>query len=243
MTAVAIVSGGSRGLGRSTVEALANEGYAVATFSRSSSEFIEERRRADPDARQFLWEQVDGSDPAALRSFVKGVTKRFGRIDVLVNNAAIAMEGVLALAHEADVHKTIAVNLEGTIHLAQACSRVMLGQRSGVIINVSSIVGMRGYAGLAVYSATKGAMDAFTRSMARELGPRGIRVNSVAPGYLETELSSSLDHDQKQQIVRRTPLGRLGSLEDVSSAITFLVSPAAKFITGVTLVVDGGITC
>lgn len=240
---VVIVSGGSKGLGRGLVEALLAEGHIVATFSRTATPFIEERMRADPEHAMFWWEPVDATERERVSKFVLAVRERYRRIDGLVNNAGVAVEGVLPLVREDDVRKVIGTNLEATIHLAQATSRVMLGQRSGSIVNISSIVGLRGYAGLSVYSATKGALDAFTRSLARELGPRGIRVNSVAPGYLETDLSATLDAEQKAQIVRRTPLGRLGNAEDVAGAVSFLLSRAARHITGITLVVDGGITC
>jgi 3-oxoacyl-[acyl-carrier protein] reductase len=240
---VVIVSGGSKGLGRGLVEALLADGHVVATFSRSATPFVEDRMRADPEHRTFWWDAVDATDSERVRKFVHAVRERYGRIDGLVNNAGVAVEGVLPLVREDDVRKVIATNLEATIQLAQATSRVMLAQRSGSIVNISSIVGLRGYAGLSIYSATKGALDAFTRSLARELGPRGIRVNSLAPGYLETDLSATLDAEQKAQIVRRTPLGRLGTAEDVAGAVSFLLSRAARHITGITLVVDGGITC
>ena len=240
---VVIVSGGSKGLGRGLVEALAEAGHTVATFSRSPTPFTDERMQADPDRHRFLWESVDGTDRERVSKFVHDVKQRYGRIDGLVNNAGVAVEGVFPLVREDDLRKVIGTNLEATIHLAQATSRVMLTQRSGSIVNITSIVGLRGYAGLSIYSATKGALDAFTRSLARELGPRGIRVNSVAPGYLDTDLSATLDPEQRGQIVRRTPLGRLGTPEDVAGAVMFLLGDASRFITGITLVIDGGITC
>lgn len=234
---IVIVSGGSKGLGRGLCEALLADGHTVATFSRSPTPFVEAERE------RFVWQAVDATDRDAVKRFVHDIKQRFGRIDGVVNNAGVAVEGVLPLVREDDVRRVISTNLEAAIHLAQVASRVMLAQQDGSIVNISSIVGLRGYAGLSVYSATKGALDAFTRSLARELGPRGIRVNSVAPGYLDTELSATLDPEQKGQIVRRTPLGRLGTAADVAGAVGFLLSPAARFITGITLVVDGGITC
>jgi 3-oxoacyl-[acyl-carrier protein] reductase len=215
----------------------------VATFSRSETDAVRKLRAADPEESHYIWRAIDGTDFDATRRFAQDTERHFGRLDVLVNNAGVAVEGVLPLMPHADIHRVLALNLEGAIVLAQACSRIMLKRRTGVILNISSIIGSRGYSGLAAYSATKAGLDGLSRSLARELGPRGIRVNSIAPGYLETEMSSSLDEAQRQQIVRRTPLGRLGTAHDVIGLVRFLISDAAAFITGQTLTVDGGITC
>jgi len=239
---VALVSGGSRGLGKAIVEALLTAGYRVATFSRTETDFIRELR-AGPLAERLKWQELDATDFDGLRAFAKETAQSFGRLDVLINNAGIAVEGVLPLMRGDEIHRVLAVNLEAAIVLAQVCSRLMLTRDGGVILNISSIIGTRGYSGLAAYSATKAGMDGLTRSLARELGPRGIRVNSVAPGYLDTEMSTTLDPGQRQQIVRRTPLGRLGTVADVVGLVRFLLSSEAAFITGQTLVVDGGITC
>ena len=185
---VAVVSGGSRGLGEALVRRLLDAGWTVATFSRSASPAIEELRRGD----NFLWEALDATDRAGLQAWVLALARRFGRLDALVNNAAVAAEGVLPLMGEEEIHRMLAVNLEGAIHLARLCSRVMLQRGDGTILNVSSVAGLRGNAGLTVYGATKAALDGFTRGLARELGPRGIRVNSVAPGYLETEMTGAM---------------------------------------------------
>lgn len=241
--AVVLVSGGSRGLGRGIVEDLLAAGHRVATFSRSHTDFIRDQQGLDPEGKRFFWRAIDGTDFDATRAFAREVSQRFGSLDVLINNAGVAAEGVLPLMPREDIHRVISLNLEAAIVLAQACSRLMLGQERGVILNISSIIGSRGYSGLAVYSATKAGLDGLTRSLARELGPRRIRVNSIAPGYLETEMSSTLGDDQRGQIVRRTPLGRLGRVEDVVGLIRFLISSEAEFITGQTLIVDGGITC
>jgi 3-oxoacyl-[acyl-carrier protein] reductase len=239
---VALISGGSRGLGAELVTGFLDRRYAVATLSRTETAFISRMLRARRP-RQFLWSSVDGRDVEALQAFVKEVGKQLGRIDVLVNNAGMAMEGVLATMQTREIIEVIEANLTAALVLARACSRFMLRQGSGCIVNISSVHAIRGHSGVAVYSATKAALDGLTRSLARELGPRQIRVNSVAPGYFESDMVAGMAPEQKQRIARRTPLGRLARIDEVSNAVHFLVSEQASFITGQTLVVDGGITC
>jgi 3-oxoacyl-[acyl-carrier protein] reductase len=240
---VALVSGGSRGLGAALVSAMLQRGFRVATFSRSAgaSPFVAGLLRDGSPA--FHWAAVDGRDHAGLRTFVKDVSARFGRIDVLINNAGIAVEGVLPTMRSEDIAEAVEVNLTAALVLTQAASRVMLRQGSGCIVNISSVNAMRGHSGVAVYSATKAALDGLTRSLARELGPRNIRVNSVAPGYFESDMVKDLPAEQKQRIARRTPLGRLARVGEVVEAVLFLASERASFITGQTLAVDGGIAC
>jgi 3-oxoacyl-[acyl-carrier protein] reductase len=238
---VFLLSGGSRGLGQALAEELLRDGHAVATFSRSSTQFVDDSRRRYPE--RFLWRSIDALELDSVREFVLEVVNRFGQLDVLVNNAAAGAEGVLALTREADVQRTLRLNLEAVVLLTRCCVRVMLRQGNGTIVTVTSILGVRGHAGVSVYSAAKAALDGFTRSLAREVGGRGIRVNSIAPGYFESEMVSTLGDAQRRQIIRRTPLGRLATPQDVIGAIRFLSSPAARFITGQTVVVDGGLTC
>ncbi|TKB73757.1 MAG: SDR family oxidoreductase [Nitrospira sp.] len=238
---VALISGGSRGLGLAMVTSLLEHGYRVATFSRRPGEAIE--RLKEKHGERFSFFEGDMSDQASLGSVVKRVEKDCGPIDVLINNAGIATDGVLATMQPGQIEQVIAVNLTGTLLLTRLVVRQMVVRSRGSIINISSIIGLRGYAGLAAYSATKAGLDGMTRGLARELGPRNIRVNSIAPGYLETEMTHGLGDTQRNQIVRRTPLGRLGTPDDVVGAVHFLLSPAAGFITGQVLTIDGGITC
>jgi 3-oxoacyl-[acyl-carrier protein] reductase len=182
---VALVSGGSRGLGAALVAGFLQRSYGVATMSRATTTFIAKTEADRQNRKHFYWTALDGRDHEALRSFVGEVAERFGRIDVLVNNAGLATEGVLPTMRPHDIVDVVEVNLTAALVLSQVCSRVMLRQGSGCIINISSINAVRGHPGVAVYSATKAALDGMTRSLARELGPRNIRVNSVAPGYFE----------------------------------------------------------
>lgn len=236
-----IVTGGSKGLGMGFVECFLREGHNVFTYSRAETDFTKEMSKEHP--KQFLWKSVDGKDFDGVELFIKEVHEKTKRVDVLINNAGMAIDGVLTLMKPEDIASLISLNLESCIRAARFASKYMLVQQYGVIINISSIIGIRGYSGLAVYSATKAGLDGLTRALARELGGRNIRVNSVSPGYLETEMSSTLGDTQRQQIIRRTPLGRLGKVHDVTGVISFLTSDEASFITGQTIVVDGGITC
>ena len=241
---VVIVTGGSRGLGAGLVSAFLANGDHVATCARSRTAVIE-AWEADPAvADRFSFSPVDLADPHQVDAFVKSVSQRWGAAHVLVNNAGIARDAILAVASDDDIDAVIDLNLKGTLRITRSTVRQMLAAgRGGRIINVSSIVGLSGYRGLAVYSATKASLDGMTRALARELGTRGITVNSVAPGYLRTEMSHGLDASQLQQIVRRTPAGRLGEPRDVARAVLFLSAPEADYITGHTLVIDGGLTC
>jgi len=175
--------------------------------------------------------------------FVGRIAERFGGLDHCIANAAIAHEGVLATMRDDEIDSLLAVNVKASIVLVRECLRQMLTHTPAPgpsITLVSSIVASRGSPGLSVYAATKAALEGFARSLAREVGPRGIRVNAIAPGFLETDLSATLSADNRTRIARRTALGRLGTTADVVGAIEFLTSPAAAFITGQVLTIDGG---
>ncbi len=240
---VAVITGGSKGLGAGLVEAYLDAGYCVETCSRSSTDQVRAWEN-DPQLKErFHFAAADVSKADDADRFVKDAAKRWGRIDVLVNNAGVAREGVIGLFADEALDQVVDLNLKGTVYVTRAASRVMLRQRAGSIVNISSVVGLSGYRGLSVYGATKAALDGFTRALARELGSRGITVNSVAPGYLRTEMTHGLDEEQMTQISRRTPMGRLGEPSDVARAVLFLTDPANNYLTGQVIVVDGGLTC
>jgi 3-oxoacyl-[acyl-carrier protein] reductase len=237
-----VITGGSRGLGAGLVAGFLDDGDRVATCSRSPSADTERWAKDPATASRFYYDSFDLVDRERSDAFVRGVVERFGSIDVLINNAGLAREGVLGLFLDEDVDAVVDLNVKATVHITRLVVRRMLRQGSGRIINISSVVGLSGYRGLAVYGATKAALDGFTRGLAREVGTRGITVNSIAPGHLRTEMTHRLDGDQLEQIVRRTPAGRLGETDDVLGAVRYLASPEASFITGHVLVIDGGLT-
>lgn len=239
-----IVTGGSRGLGAAIVASFLASGDRVATCARSASPAVREWS-GDPALHdRFFFAEVDLAQRPEVDAFVAEVVQRFGGIDVLVNNAGVARDGILSMFSDEDLDAVVDLNLKGTLYVTRMVARRMLGRGTGGrIVNVSSIVGRTGYRGLAVYSATKAALDGLTRALARELGSRKITVNSVAPGYLRTEMSHGLSEEQLQQIVRRTPAGRLGEVDEVAAAVQFLAAPANSYLTGHVLVIDGGLTC
>jgi 3-oxoacyl-[acyl-carrier protein] reductase len=238
-----IVSGGSRGLGAGIVQAYLDAGDRVATCARSSTKQVDAWLEDPELADRFLFVPADLSSRPDVDAFVHAVVERWSTIDVLVNNAGVARDGILGLTSDDDIDVVVDLNVKGTLYLSRAVGRRMLARRRGHIVNVSSVVGRSGYRGLAVYSATKAALDGLTRALARELGSRGIVVNGIAPGYLRTEMSHGLDEDQLQQIVRRTPAGRRGGPADIARAVLFLTDPSNDYLTGHVLVVDGGLTC
>lgn len=237
-----VVTGGSRGLGAGIVQAYLDAGDRVATCARSTTPQVEKWLGDPALAGRFLFREVDLSNREQTSAFVGDVIEAWDSIEVLVNNAGVARDGILGLTSDDDIDTVIDLNLKGTLHITRLVSRRMLARGTGHIVNISSIVGLSGYRGLAVYSATKAALDGLTRALARELGSRGITVNSVAPGYLRTEMSHGLDEAQLGQIVRRTPAGRLGDPEDIARVVQFLTAPENDYLTGQVIVVDGGLT-
>lgn len=238
---VVLVSGGSRGLGQAICQRFLDNGCTVATFSRSKTDFVDSALNRTSD--RFEWKAIDVRDTGSLKDFIHAIHRRFGSIDCLINNAGATLDRLLPVTSDQEIQDNLFINLQSAITLSRLVARVMLTQPMGNIINISSILGSRGFKGVSVYSATKAALDGFSRSLARELGSRSIRVNSIAPGFLETDMTKGMTKARRQQIIRRTPLARLGRCEDVVGLVDFLVSPQAEFITGQTFVVDGGLTC
>ena len=240
---VVLVSGGSKGLGLAIVEDCLRQGWSVATFSRSGSQRMDELSAEAPGC--FLHFCGDLADPEFARFAVQRTKAAFGGLNVLINNAALAFDGVLATMPPASIQQLVQVNLTSTLLLSRECIREFLrlpAKAPKWILNISSIVGLSGFRGLSVYSSTKAAMLGLTRSLARELGPANITVNAVLPGFLITDMSRSLEGGQRDQIVRRTPLGRLGEVKDVVPIVRFLLSSDSRFVTGQCIVVDGGAT-
>jgi len=239
-----IVTGGSRGLGLGIVRRLMAGGYAALAVARHMNEqlaaTLEQAEQCRPGSLQFV--PFDLADIDDIPELVKKLHKDFGPIYGLVNNAAAAADGALAIMRNSDVERLIRVNTLSPIILTKYVVRHMMADGGGRIVNVSSIIGFTGYSGLSVYAATKASMIGFTRSLAREVGRRGVNVNAVAPGFLDTDMTRGLEGESREQVARRSALRRLADVDDVADAVEFLLGPKAKSITGTVLTVDAGST-
>jgi 3-oxoacyl-[acyl-carrier protein] reductase len=237
---VALVTGASRGLGKAIALALAAEGASIAAVARSEEALkstLETIRAAGGTAEPFA---LDVSDDAAVEAAVEKIAARFGHIDVLVNNAGVTRDGLLMRMKTEDWDAVIDTNLKGAFHLTKPVGRIMVKQRAGRIINISSVIGLMGNAGQANYAASKAGLIGFTKSVAKEFASRGITCNVVCPGFIETDMTAGLAEDLRKKLLERIPLARLGQPEDVAGVVAFLSSPAASYITGQILTVDGG---
>lgn len=237
----AIVTGGSRGIGRAIALELAKAGADVAIFYAGNHAAAEETINSIKKlGRVAIALQVDVSDSAQVETAVKQVHKEFGQIDILVNNAGIVRDNLLMRMKEEEWDDVLDTNLKSVFLCTKAVSRIMMKQRSGRIINLSSIVGVKGNAGQANYTASKAGIIGFTRAAAKEFASRGITVNAVAPGFIETDINADLTEEWRQELLKMIPLGHTGSPEDVAKTVKFLVSDDAKYITGQVIHVDGG---
>lgn len=237
----AIVTGGSRGIGRAVAIALAEAGASVAIIYAGNTKAAEETKQAiEEKGAQAMVIQCDVSDEKAVADMVKAVKKELGRVDILVNNAGITRDGLLMIMKEEDWQAVLNTNLNGAFHCTKAVSRLMMKQRSGSIINITSVVGETGNAGQANYAAAKAGLIGFTKSVAKELASRNIRCNAVAPGCIATDMMAVLGEDAVDAMVKTIPMGRVAQPEEVAKAVLFLASDDASYITGQTLNVDGG---
>lgn len=237
----AIVTGGSRGIGRAAALTLAEAGADVAVIYAGNTAAAEETvRLIEEKGRKGLAIQCDVADEAAVTAMVKDVKKELGRIDILVNNAGITRDGLLMIMKEADWQAVLDTNLTGAFRCTKAVTRLMMKQRSGSIINITSVVGETGNAGQANYAAAKAGLIGFTKSVAKELASRNIRCNAIAPGCIETDMTAVLGEDTVDAMIKTIPMGRVAQPEEVAKAVLFLASDDASYITGQTLNVDGG---
>jgi 3-oxoacyl-[acyl-carrier protein] reductase len=233
----ALVTGSTRGIGRAIAETLSGSGARVAVVGRDLARAEEAAAAVGNDAKGFA---VDVSDTAAVAKLVGDIEGAFGSIDILVNNAGITRDNLVMRLKDEDWDAVIDANLRGAFAAIRAVSRGMMKRRSGRIVNVASIVGIIGNKGQANYAASKGGLIALTKSVAKELASRNILVNAVAPGFIETEMTAAMTPEARTALGQQIPLERLGTVADVASAVTFLVSDHASYITGQVFVVDGG---
>lgn len=239
-----IVTGGSRGLGLGIARRLAASEYQVLAIARKQNDQLSEGMQHANATRpgSFHFVPFDLSDLAGIPDLIRSVRKEFGAIYGLVNNAGISFEGVLAMMPTSRIEELVRVNTISPMVLTKYVVRSMMSDGGGRVVNIASIIASTGYSGLSVYGATKASIVGFTRSLAREVGRTGINVNSIAPGFIATDLTRSLDAEQRARIERRSALHRLAEVEDVADAVEFLLSSKAKNITGTVLTVDAGST-
>lgn len=238
---VTIVTGASRGIGRSVAIELAKLGAKVVINYAGNQAAAEEVKNLIVSAGgQAIVIKADVGNVEAVDAMVKETIDTFGKIDILVNNAGITRDNLLMRMKEDDWDAVMNINLKGVFVCTKAISRIMMKQRAGKIINMTSVVGLMGNAGQANYAAAKAGVIGFTKSMAKELASRGITVNAIAPGFISTDMTAILSEQVKKELAEKIPVGRLGSPEDVAAAVAFLASDSANYITGQTLNVDGG---
>ncbi len=237
---VAIVTGASRGIGRAIALKLASEGADLVVIATTLESARNTALEVESLGRKALPLSVDVSDSAAVTAMFSSAVEAFGKVDILVNNAGITKDGLLLRMKDADWDAVIDVNLKGAFNCIREAAKLMTKARSGRIVNISSVVGEMGNAGQINYSASKAGMIGLTKSAARELAKRGVTVNAVTPGFIETDMTAVLSEKVREDLLQQIPLERLGSPDDIANAVFFLVSPMGDYITGHVLSVNGG---
>lgn len=245
---VAVVTGGARGIGRAIVEELLNDRFNVVFLDYAiSDDAIAFAKEVNENAAAYKttplsYDKLDVTDGAAVQAAIEKIVAEHGQIDVLVNNAGITRDGLLMRMSETDWDAVLDTNLKGVFNVTKAAIRPMMSQKRGKIINIASVVALTGNPGQANYSASKAGVIGFTKSIAKEIGSRGITVNAIAPGFIETDMTAKLNEAQRAAMLAQVPLKRAGAPRDVARAVGFLASEAADYITGQVIVVDGGMT-
>jgi len=237
---IAVVTGAGRGIGRAIALKFAAEGADVVCVSRTAENSEKVAGEVRALSRKTWAHAVDVADSASVTAAAEKTLAEAGRVDILVNNAGVTRDGLLMRMSDADWDTVLDTNLKGAFLFTKAFSRTMLKQRAGRIINVASVIGLIGNAGQCNYAASKAGLIGFTKSMARELGSRSITVNAIAPGFIETDMTADIKPEMKTEMLKQIPLGSFGQAEDVANVALFLASPAARYITGQVLTVDGG---
>jgi 3-oxoacyl-[acyl-carrier protein] reductase len=237
---VALVTGASRGIGRVIAETLAAAGATVVLGARDTARLADAVREMEAGGWRAEAVALDVAEKASVDAAMAGLLARHGRLDVLVNNAGITRDNLLLRMKAEEWNDVLATNLTGAFLCTQLALKPMLKQRSGRIVNVTSVVGLTGNAGQANYAASKAGLVGFTKSVAREVASRGITVNAVAPGFIETEMTAAMSEKAKEAVISAIPLGRVGAARDVAAAVAFLASDDAAYVTGQVLAVDGG---
>ena len=237
---VAVVTGAGRGIGRAVALAYARMGADVACVSRTEENSAKAAAEVEALGRRAWAVAVDVSDTAAVDAAAGKILDDAGRVDILVNNAGVTRDNLLMRMSEEEWDTVLNTNLKGAFNFTRAFSRPFIRQRSGRIINIASVIGLIGAAGQSNYAASKAALIGFTKSVAKELAPRGITVNAIAPGFIETDMTAVLDEKMRGEVLERVPLGRFGSPDDIAHAAVFLAMEPTGYVTGQVLTVDGG---
>jgi len=237
---IAVITGAGRGIGRGIALKFAAEGADIVCVSRTAENAGKVADEVRVLGRRAWAHGVDVADAGAVKTATEKILEETGRVDILVNNAGITRDGLLMRMSEADWDTVLDTNLKGAFLFTKAFTRGFLKQRSGTVINVASVIGLIGNAGQCNYAASKAALIGFTKSVARELASRGITVNALAPGFIETDMTAGLSQELRDELLKKIPLSKLGQPEDIANAALFLASPAAHYVTGQVLAVDGG---